>query len=68
MGVILPGANSGGGYGAAGYCPRAPADRGAAPSGSFEETRLDGDLAQRDLDAAEIGLHDGQQGVTPHMR
>ena len=26
-----------------------------------EETRLDGDLAQRDLDAAQVGLHDSQQ-------
>jgi hypothetical protein len=39
----------------------ARADRGAAPSGHAEETRLDGDLAQRNLDAAQVGLHDGQQ-------
>jgi hypothetical protein len=30
-------------------------------SGRGEETRLDGDLAQRELDPAAVGLHDGQQ-------
>ncbi len=33
----------------------------AASGGLVEGTRLDGDLAQRDLDAAQVGLHDGQQ-------
>ena len=33
----------------------------AASGGLVEETRLDGDLAERDLDAAQVGLHDGQQ-------
>ncbi len=33
----------------------------AASRGRVEETRLDGDLAERDLDAAEVGLHDRQQ-------
>lgn len=32
-----------------------------ASSGLVEETRLDGNLAQPDLEAAQVGLHDGQQ-------
>jgi hypothetical protein len=40
-------------------CARLPIR--AASGGLVEETRLDGDLAQRDLDAAQVGLHDGQQ-------
>ena len=40
---------------------RSPATARHPPSRCGEETRLDGDLAQRDLDAAEVGLHDGQQ-------
>ena len=30
-------------------------------SGRFEDTRLNGDFAQGDLGAAQVGLHDGQQ-------
>ena len=40
---------------------RSPATARHPPSRCGEETRLDGDLAQRDLDAAQVGLHDGQQ-------
>ncbi|HXP61874.1 MAG TPA: hypothetical protein VN829_15370, partial [Dongiaceae bacterium] len=46
----------------AGALPARPPIAGAAASGCLvEETRLDGNLAQRDLDAAEVCLHDGQQ-------
>ena len=60
VGVVLPAANLGGGMARRGMA-RARLPIAAASGGLVEETRLDGDLAQRDLDAAEVGLHDGQQ-------